>query len=547
MAVTHLRAVSFCAGVLLAVASAQTLGTGAVSGTVVDKESGDPIRKAIVTLTLEDTPRRWATARTDGAGHFAFQGLPAGKYELRATKEGEGTAIYGASQLRELGDPIALADGETRGNLVLRFLHPASLTGHVYDSDGEPLADVNVALLRPGRNLGAPTLGQYRNAVTDDRGQFSFTAVDSGRYYLRAEPRFFGPSAPSILVEQYYGGSRDAAGATPVHVAGGEKVEGLDFRLFAQPAVEIHGRLLGIPEQSDSAQVSKQVPFARVAISPIDGSPRMRFGVSTRMPEQTFDFAGLPAARYRITAEYQRDGKTFTASQIVDAQPGSGEIVLTLAPAVDVHGILRVEGTAPPADRGSSPTPRPALQVLLGNPSTQRTYSAEVGVDGRFTIPQVPAGEWELGFRPNPPGYLKSAKYGDKDVRFTTFEIPNGDATLNILVSMHTGAVKGDVDVGSSPRNRAGILIVPVGQYHNFTRFYHAGMTADKGKFRIGSIAPGKYKIFALEKMAATNFRNPEAADQLDQLGEIVDIAEDATAEVHLKLIPADRAVQALQ
>src|ERR1700749_858564 len=40
MAVTHLRAVSFCAGVLLAVASAQTLGTGAVSGTVVDKESG---------------------------------------------------------------------------------------------------------------------------------------------------------------------------------------------------------------------------------------------------------------------------------------------------------------------------------------------------------------------------------------------------------------------------------------------------------------------------------------------------------------------------
>jgi hypothetical protein len=78
-------------------------------------------------------------------------------------------------------------------------------------------------------------------------------------------------------------------------------------------------------------------------------------------------------------------------------------------------------------------------------------------------------------------------------------------------------------------------------------RFYYGGTTGTNGKFHIGGIAPGRYKIFAIEKMAAANFRNPEAADQLDELGEEIDVAEGATVEAHPKLIPAERATQALQ
>ena len=82
-------------------AFAQPTGIGVISGTVVDAESGVPIRKAIVTLTLEGTPRRWATARTDSSGHFVFEALPAGKYDLGASKGNEGRAVYGANSLRE--------------------------------------------------------------------------------------------------------------------------------------------------------------------------------------------------------------------------------------------------------------------------------------------------------------------------------------------------------------------------------------------------------------------------------------------------------------
>ena len=84
-------------------ALAQTPGTGVISGSVVEASNNDPVRKAIVTLTWQGAPRSWATSRTDSSGQFKFEGLPPGKYDLRAAKPGDGTAIDGATSVRELG------------------------------------------------------------------------------------------------------------------------------------------------------------------------------------------------------------------------------------------------------------------------------------------------------------------------------------------------------------------------------------------------------------------------------------------------------------
>ena len=43
---------------------------------------------------------------------------------------------------------------------------------------------------------------------------------------------------------------------------------------------------------------------------------------------------------------------------------------------------------------------------------------------------------------PSPPGFLKAAQFGDKDILFKTFEVGSGnDAPLNIVVSMRTATV----------------------------------------------------------------------------------------------------------
>jgi hypothetical protein len=568
MPVKRLLSMVFCAFVSLAaalpVAWTQALGKGVISGTAVDGENGDPVRKAIVTLTLEGTPKLWATARTDGSGRFQFEDLPAGKYDLRATKSTEGTAIFGANNIRELGDLITLGDGETRGAITLRFLRAASISGHVYDADGEPVAAANVNLLRPGRNLGVATQVSYRGTNTDDRGEYRFPDIDPGRYYLRVTPEAGGrwglPGAGQVmLVDQYYGGARESRSAAPIHVSGGESLANLDFHLISEPAVQVRGQILGVPAETETSQTQSTSggtfivegppngPGIDVMISPAEaGSQSWSTGAGAQGPDHRFQLPDVPAGRYRIEATLQSGNKTYAASQVMDLRPGSGEIILTLAPAANIQGTLRVEGQASPKGRG--------FIVQLTRAGRSRNISAQVGADGRFTLEKIPPGEWQLVVNPVPPGFLKAAQFGDKDILLKTFDVgSSNDVPLNIVVSMRTAAIHGEVDSGSADSKRAGIMLAPVGQYHTMTRFYYGTPTDADGKFKLSGLAPGKYKIFALEKMAAADFRTPEAADQLDDpgqgddLGEIIELAEGATVEAHPKLIPAERAAKALQ
>jgi hypothetical protein len=250
----------------------------------------------------------------------------------------------------------------------------------------------------------------------------------------------------------------------------------------------------------------------------------------------------VPAGRYRLEAVLHSGNKSYGAFQTVDLNAGSGEIILALAPARDIPGTVRFEGP---------PMPRPnALRIAVGRQGGQGgpagNISAQVGADGRFVLEQVPLGEWQL-VNPVPPGFLKSAQLGDKDVRFTAFDSgAGGNVSLNLVISMNTATVEGEID--SAAGGRAGIVVAPVaGPYHELARFYYGTTPDEQGKFKLEGVAPGKYKMFAVEKMTPGSFRNPEAVDQLYELGQDIELVEGATLHVKPKLIPADRAEKALQ
>jgi hypothetical protein len=562
MSVKRLSLALFLAVLFVPAAWAQSQGTGAISGTVVDA-GGDGVRKAIVRLTLDATPRQWATQRTDGEGHFAFDALPAGSYTLTASKGNEGRAEYGANRLRELGRSLALADGEIRAGLTLRFLRGATISGRAFDVDGDPLANANVALLRRGRNMGAPTLGTYRGVLTDDQGDYQFWNVDPGVYYLRALPQVWNPTRTMgrpMLVDQYYGGTRDFKEASPVRVSGGDHLENLDFHLTSEMPVRVHGQVLGVPPETQPEGAPKPGgrftfqsgeftsfgrlgPGVQVTVSPADATEqRWASGAIAKDPEHRFEMADLAPGAYRFEATFESGGKSYGVSQIMDVRSGASDVTLTLAPAIEIQGTVRVEGRDP-KDAAL------AISVELERPGQpeNRLLQAAVEADGRFKLGPVIPGEWMLDVTGIAPGYLKSARLGDQDVRFKTFKLPAGsEAPLNIVVSTHTASVEGEVDAGGSDADRAGILIARADQYHTFTRFYYAAQADAKGKFHVKEIAPGKYKIFALEKMPPGNFRTPESADDLDELGVTIEVGEGATVEAHPKLIPLERAEKAL-
>jgi protocatechuate 3,4-dioxygenase beta subunit len=547
------RATLCLVSALCATTFAQPAGRGVISGTVVETASGDPVRKALVTVTWHGTPRSWAVTRTDGSGRFIVEGLPPGNYDLRATKTGLGTAIYGANSVRELGDLITLADGEIHGDVKLRFLRSGSISGRVLDPDGDPVSGVAVHLLRSGRNLGDRVLMNFRAANTNDRGEYKITTLDPGEYFLRCiTDRMPGRMiSQDMLAPQYYGGARDSKDAAALNVRGGEVLTGIDFHLAMEHPAKITGRVTGVPPLAEPPDAPvfhmrhKGGPGVAVDVNAAsDDQMYGGQGVGANGPDYSFEFLGMMPGRYRVRASVDALDKAWFASQVVDAGEGTTDVVLTMTPAVEVKGHLKIEGPAP----RNAPSFNVALAPAGAGPRRE-TYMAPVKKDGTFSIENVPPGEFILNINPNPEGtFEKSVSLGDKDFLFKRIEIPPGsDAPLNIVLSSNTATLEGQVDAGGVDAKRAGVLLAPAGKWHALTRFYYIATADDDGKFKIKGVAPGKYKIFAVEKIAPSFYRNPESADVLDALGEELEVQEGAHVQSNPKLIPEAKAKDLLK
>lgn len=538
----------------------QPAGRGVIAGRVVDAASGDPVRKATVTVTWQGTPRAWATTQTDGSGRFSVEGLPAGKYDLRANKQGLGSAIYGANSVRELGDLITLGDGENRSDLLLKFLRPASISGRVVEPDGDPVTGVMVTLMRSSHNLGERVLVNYQQTNTNDRGEYKFTPVDPGEYYLRCNPniqRMMGIVPREMIVPQYFGGARESKDAMAVHIRGGDVLAGMDFHLTTEHPATISGRVTGVPQLDPPAEtpvnsqggvilgtgrrIMNRGIGVQVNLSPAgEASMFWSSGTQANGPDYRFEMPETVPGRYRLQATIRVKDKPYYASETFEAHEGNNEIVLAMLPAVTVKGHLTVEGPGRNAPE--------SFTVALAPPGSGprgQSYSSPVGKDGSFSIDQVAPGEYLLNINPSPGGiFEKSIMQGDRDVLYQRIEIPPGaSAPLNIVLSSNAATLTGEVDAGK----RAGILLEPVGKWHTMARFYYSALADDSGKFKLSGVAPGKYKIFALEKIATASFRTPESAELIDALGEEVDVAEGAKLDLHPKLIPEAKAKELLK
>jgi protocatechuate 3,4-dioxygenase beta subunit len=556
----------FCAAVL-----AQPAGRGVISGTVIEAVSGDPVRKATVTVTWQGTPRSWATIRTDGSGRFTFEGLPPGKYGLHADKPGMGTANYGSNSTRELSDFITLGDGEIHGDIKLRFLRSATISGRVLDPDGDPLPGVQVTMLRQGRNLGEKVLVNAVGASTNDRGEYKITGAAPGEYFLRCAPNN-GPRFPGlsqqVVGSRYYGGSRESKDATPIHLRGSEVLTGIDFHLTAERPATITGRVTGVPAIDPPAEVDTSGPVENGRFAIVTRGRRMMHGngdgvtveltpagndqmfwgnaVTAVGPDYKFEMPDSIPGRYRLQATIRVKEKTYYATQFIDVRDGTTDVMLSMAPAVDIKGHVHIEGP------GSHPLE--SMNVVLNTPGSRNgSHNAAVKKDGSFVIEQVPPGEWALNVNPNQVGiFEKSVMLGDKDYLYKRIEIPPGlDAPLNIVLSSNLATVEGTVDTGGADAKRAGILLEPVGKWHDLARFYYQVLADEAGKFKLNRVAPGRYKIFALEKISTGGFLNPESAELLeaalkDQVEEF-DVPEGGKIQVNPKLVPEERAKEILK
>src|SRR5262245_46779558 len=87
-------------------------GTAVLRGQIVTADNGTPIRRAQVRVVSPDA-RESRVATTDAQGRFEIRELPAGRYNMTASKGGFVSLQYGQRRPTESGTPIELAAAQT--------------------------------------------------------------------------------------------------------------------------------------------------------------------------------------------------------------------------------------------------------------------------------------------------------------------------------------------------------------------------------------------------------------------------------------------------
>ena len=221
-----------------------------ISGQVVDATSETPIPRCVVEIV--DVKRGFGsrTVLTGEDGRFRFEGVPASKYRLSASKPGFLTQAY--EQHDNFSTAIAVGPRLVSENLVFRLTPGAIVSGTVMDEWGEPVRQAQVKLFRDQNTDGLRSNRQQGGNMTDDRGAFEIADIEPGAYFLsvsaqpwyanqqRGRPGSGSGNAALDLVYPtlFYPDVTDADAATPIPVKGGERLHA-DFIFHAERAMHL--------------------------------------------------------------------------------------------------------------------------------------------------------------------------------------------------------------------------------------------------------------------------------------------------------------------
>ena len=546
-------------------------GGGVIDGFVRRQNTEDPISDVQVTLTGGPTNGAEGTigqrrATTDGNGRFTFRGLPAGRYTIDLERDGYFRYSLKSGLEPAAGEPsagtIVLGGGRTSAiAVVLSMVRGGTISGRILDPSGRPAVAASVSAARVFYQDGQPSMGPAKSAISDDRGEYRLYWLEPGEYFVLAEKTLTNGS-----IRSYFPGG-DGGSALKVKVTEGAESAKIDFSLGnAQTTVNISGtvisRVAGFetvgppPPQTNQAtprdlrvvpgvQESQARLVQQFYLLPVDEG-RMYDGFAAFSNALTsdqdraqgnFELRNVRSGSYELYAVFQdrsvSPARSFVAHTTIDVgfQDVTG-IALTITPGIDLSGTVKVNGRSPATPLQVQLRPKAAVPNWTG--------LAVVSTDGSFAIPNVPEGQYRIFIdSPDPNSYVAELFQGrnsivDRGIVSVVRGLPD---TIDAVIQSPAAAIRGTV-LASEEQLAAGVVITLVPEEdrrENFALFKRSIVGVD-GAFSFGGVSPGRYKLFAWDRIPDGAEQNVEFMDAYNDKGTEIVATIGNTSSVELRL-----------
>lgn len=534
---------------------------GTLHGQVVHALTGEPIRRAEVSLSKRRTEARGMvgplpapfaqsqslTAVTDAEGKFVIPEIEPGDYFLSAERNGFVRGAYGARRAGQPGTVINVSAGAEMTGFVIKLTPQAVLAGRLTDEEGEPVQGATVEVLHKRYIRNRLRWIAAGRGMTNDLGEFRIANIPPGKYLLaavegrgmmrprRVLPSPSGSSAETAYARVYYPSVTDPGQASLIEVAPGAEVAGLDMRLQKTRVYRIRGQVLDPSGQPASGALVMAVPSGEDDAPMMGpGAPPARVG-----PDGKFDIHGVPPGSYTLMAqlwERQQGGMPVTCRQKVEVTDGNVDgVVLTLSTGITLTGSLRVvDGEAKGFDYSRVRLRLTPDEQILFAPAP----NGSVKQDGSITIAGISPGKYSLTAIAMPQdSYIKSVKVGGHESVDGTVDLSSGSAaSLEVVVSLKPAQLSGTVQGSDGAVSGATVVLVPEGAKGALTENVRTATTDQNGSFTLRGLAPGEYKLFAWEDVEPGSYFDPEFRKPYE--GNAVTVKLDQGAAVSVTVPP---------
>jgi len=514
-------------------------GNGSIEGTVVNDATGEPLKKAQVTLFGAMSGKQPA-AVTDASGSFAFHKLPAGTYTLNAMREGfdENRAVLLGDNQRQ----VTLTDDQKQTAIELRLPPTGAISGRLTDEagDGAPNCTVVASVA-----AGDPYRQQSRSGSTDDHGEYRISNLSAGRYIVYqqchitlAAPHGFmergDPRTPEwAWVPGFYGGAENGGGASVIMVHGGEEVHGIDFRMKTANAFTVP-----IILEPDSPGIDLRAVNVQFTPRDVAGGRMFSYGLGRQNNGGPLRATGVVPGSYIVTADFQDGMQRWHGEANVDVgETAPDPVRVPLSAGMTITG--DVKAVAGDTTEGQPPGQGTVGLRRLDSARGQEFLPAQSAPDGTFTISGVTPGRYALQVMGS-PATIESVTFGGHEVSPQAIDIPaGGSGQLHVTTRASQVALQVSIDGLSS--DRATWLIALPKDFTDITAGVNPPLVQAMQSPSTMQVPPGEYNVYAVECVQPWPLlANASALHALASQGKSVEVKEGGSASATVKVIGHD-------